>query len=144
MNDPSRGTAMSDSDLIDSSPPGSPRPASELISHDAIAGAAEHRIQQEMPLARPAQIAAEHDKRQAFRRLVDPGIMRPNAYETAMASLKVSSVLLIRLEEFMLVLLRLCQRSPRTCYVNPTTPSSRDSKQPTPASNDISWIQKGL
>lgn len=33
---------------------------------------------------------ADHEKRQAFRRLVDPGIMRPNAKEVAIASLRVN------------------------------------------------------
>lgn len=32
---------------------------------------------------------ADHEKRQEFRRLVDPGIMRPNSKEVAIASLRV-------------------------------------------------------
>jgi len=66
------------------------------ITHDSIdaaAEAAERRIQQEAPLQTAAQIAAEHEKRLVFRRLLDPGIMRPNPYETAMASLKVPSTM---------------------------------------------------
>jgi len=34
----------------------------------------------------------EHEKRQAFRRLIDPGILRPNSKEAALTSLKASSV----------------------------------------------------
>ncbi|KAG5651354.1 hypothetical protein H0H81_008971 [Sphagnurus paluster] len=34
-------------------------------------------------------MAAEHEHRQAFRRLIDPGIMRPNSKEQAVASLKI-------------------------------------------------------
>lgn len=32
----------------------------------------------------------EHEKRQMFRRLIEPGIFRPNSKEIAMGSLKVS------------------------------------------------------
>lgn len=34
----------------------------------------------------------EHDRRQKFRRLINPGITRPNSKETALAALKVSLV----------------------------------------------------
>jgi len=55
----------------------------------ALAAAAEARTrQQAVPVQTASQIAEEHEKRQAFRRLVEPGIMRPNSYEVAMASLK--------------------------------------------------------
>lgn len=37
-----------------------------------------------------AQLLQEHEKRQMFRRLIDPGIFRPNSKEVAMDSLKVS------------------------------------------------------
>ncbi|KAG8218876.1 hypothetical protein J3R82DRAFT_4555 [Butyriboletus roseoflavus] len=37
-----------------------------------------------------AQLMHEHDKRQTFRRLIDPGIFRPNSKEVAMNSLKAS------------------------------------------------------
>jgi hypothetical protein len=74
---------------MSASPPSSIHFATN-VSPDAIAEAAELRIQSPLQtLQTPAQIAAEYDKRLAFRRLVDPGIMRPNPYETAMASLKV-------------------------------------------------------
>jgi hypothetical protein len=33
--------------------------------------------------------AEQHEKRQSFRRLIDPGIIRPNTQEVATASLKV-------------------------------------------------------
>ena len=61
------------------------------ISSDAIAAAAERRTRQQTPLQTPAQIMADHEKRQSFRRLIEPGIMRPNSYATAMDSLKVPS-----------------------------------------------------
>lgn len=38
-----------------------------------------------------AQLMQEHEKRQMFRRLIDPGIFRPNSKEVAMESLKASS-----------------------------------------------------
>lgn len=36
-------------------------------------------------------LAQEHEKRQMFRRMIDPGIFRPNSKEVAMDSLKASS-----------------------------------------------------
>ena len=36
-----------------------------------------------------AQLMQEHEKRQNFRRLIDPGIFRPNSKQVAMDSLKV-------------------------------------------------------
>lgn len=74
-----------------SSPPAS-RPGSVHAigaSSDALAAAAERRLRLQPVLPTAAQMAAEHEKRQAFRRLIDPGIMRPNAKEQALASLKV-------------------------------------------------------
>ncbi|TFK75875.1 hypothetical protein BDN72DRAFT_831312 [Pluteus cervinus] len=62
-------------------------PAS-AASAAALAAAAERRIQT-LPLQQTAaQLAAEHDTRQKFRRLIDPGIIRPNAKDQAMSSLK--------------------------------------------------------
>jgi hypothetical protein len=37
--------------------------------------------------------AEQHEKRQSFRRLIDPGIIRPNTQEVATASLKVCVLL---------------------------------------------------
>lgn len=39
---------------------------------------------------KPSLQVQEHEKRQAFRRLIDPGILRPNSKDAAMASLKAS------------------------------------------------------
>ncbi|KAF9221997.1 hypothetical protein BS17DRAFT_784256 [Gyrodon lividus] len=41
----------------------------------------------------PAQLIQEHEQRQMFRRLIDPGIYRPNSKEVAMASLKTLSTI---------------------------------------------------
>ncbi|KAF8974533.1 hypothetical protein BDZ97DRAFT_1774075 [Flammula alnicola] len=71
---------------IPSSPSGSLNSAS--ISNDALAAAAERRTRQATPQLTAAQLAAEHEKRQKFRRLIDPGITRPNPRDQAMSSLK--------------------------------------------------------
>lgn len=63
------------------------------VSSDAIAAAAELRTRQAVPQLTAAQMAAEHEKRQKFRRLLDPGITRPNSKEQAFRSLKVGVVL---------------------------------------------------
>jgi hypothetical protein len=82
------------------SPPHSPIAAS-------VAEATERRLHQQAPIRSTSEIAAEYEKRLHFRRLIEPGIMRPNAYETAMASLKVPSALFLdRIGKFMLVFLR--------------------------------------
>ncbi|KAF8351427.1 hypothetical protein F5887DRAFT_937406 [Amanita rubescens] len=57
------------------------------IPHDSIAEAAARRIQELTPQAPPAQLIKEHDRRQKFRRLIDPGITRPNSKEQATSSL---------------------------------------------------------
>lgn len=49
--------------------------------HDDTAVAAEHE---------PQPFDANHNKRTEFRRLVDPGIMRPNSKEVALRSLRVN------------------------------------------------------
>ncbi|EGO01926.1 hypothetical protein SERLA73DRAFT_132602 [Serpula lacrymans var. lacrymans S7.3] len=54
---------------------------------DVIAAAAERRTQQDTHLS-GAQLLQEHDQRQMFRRLIDPGIFRPNSKEVAFVSLK--------------------------------------------------------
>ncbi|KAJ7700129.1 hypothetical protein B0H17DRAFT_901028, partial [Mycena rosella] len=55
-----------------------------------LAAAAERRLRQHQgPSPSELQFSgAEHDLRQKFRRLIDPGILRPNAKEQALASLK--------------------------------------------------------
>jgi len=73
-------------------PPSSPSGSihTNSVSADALAAAAERRRHQpgsSQPTA--AQLAAEHERRQEFRRLIDPGILRPNAKDAALTSLKV-------------------------------------------------------
>ena len=64
-------------------------PPTISISADAIAAAAERRASQLPGRPSVAQLAVAHERRQSFRRLIDPGILRPNSKEQAMASLKV-------------------------------------------------------
>lgn len=64
------------------------RPALE-VSLSALAGAAERRIFDTTRQKSTAQITAEYEKRQKFRRLIDPGIIRPNAETQAHQSIKV-------------------------------------------------------
>jgi len=68
-----------------------PRPASE-VSMSALAAAAERRVSETAPQKSTAQIASEYERRQKFRRMIDPGIIRPNAEAQAQQSLKVVSV----------------------------------------------------
>lgn len=65
-------------------------PESRSVSADAMAAAALRRASQAPAVKSAAQLAAEHDRRQAFRRLIDPGIVRPNSKEQANSSLKVN------------------------------------------------------
>ncbi|KAG6378949.1 hypothetical protein JVT61DRAFT_13235 [Boletus reticuloceps] len=39
-----------------------------------------------------AQLMEEHEKRQNLRRMIDPGIFRPNSRQVAMDSLKASAL----------------------------------------------------
>lgn len=73
--------------------PSSGSPAGS-VSSDALAAAAELRSRQAVPQLTAAQMAAEHEKRQKFRRLLDPGITRPNSKEQALRSLKVGVLLM--------------------------------------------------
>ncbi|KAF8195857.1 hypothetical protein K438DRAFT_2017104 [Mycena galopus ATCC 62051] len=68
----------------------SPPSTSTTISPADLAAAAERRLQQnQRPSASELQFTgAEHELRQKFRRLIDPGILRPNADAQALASLK--------------------------------------------------------
>jgi hypothetical protein len=56
----------------------------------ALAAAAEGRVRGATPQKSTAQIASEYEKRQKFRRMIDPGITRPNAEGQAHRSLKVN------------------------------------------------------
>ncbi|KAJ7095419.1 hypothetical protein B0H15DRAFT_112395 [Mycena belliarum] len=60
------------------------------ISSSDLAAAAERRLQQQQgPSPLELQFSgAEHDLRQKFRRLIDPGILRPNPKAQALQSLK--------------------------------------------------------
>ncbi|KAH7914325.1 hypothetical protein BJ138DRAFT_416111 [Hygrophoropsis aurantiaca] len=60
---------------------------------DIIAAAVERRTQLAGDIVSAAQLAQEHEQRQMFRRLIDPGIFRPNSKETALAALKILSSL---------------------------------------------------
>ena len=72
------------------SEPSSPASTSPVASvpSETIAAAAERRNQQNR-LQNNANYLLDYEKRQAFRRLLDPGILRPNGYPTAMESIKV-------------------------------------------------------
>ncbi|KAJ8515050.1 hypothetical protein ONZ45_g7482 [Pleurotus djamor] len=75
------------------SDPNSPTSINEpIISPGAIAAAIERRKQQPVGPS-PAQLAAEHDKRQAFRRLINPGITERNSKEVSTAALKILSTI---------------------------------------------------
>lgn len=56
----------------------------------SIAEAATRRVQElTTPRVPPEQQIKDHGRRLKFRRLIDPGIMRPNSRDQAIASLKV-------------------------------------------------------
>ena len=66
---------------------------------NAVADALERRIQQQREQEQQAIAAAsyvafdeDHEKRQNFRRMIDPGILRPNARPLALESLKVELI----------------------------------------------------
>lgn len=61
------------------------------VSLSAAAEAAQRRLQSPATKAPNAkeQFAQERDKRQKFRRLIDPGIIRPNSKEVASLVLQV-------------------------------------------------------
>jgi hypothetical protein len=56
------------------------------IPSDLLAAAAQRRAQNAQPTPE-AQRIQEYELRQAFRRLIDPGILRPNSKDVALASL---------------------------------------------------------
>lgn len=106
----------------------------------------------------PQPFGANHAKRIEFRRLVDPGIMRPNSKEVALRSMHVNQTSSLHLAvrertEGMLLSLpyyytppsfprgpschRRCLRSRRICFANLTTPSSVSSSRPIRSSSGI-------
>jgi len=62
------------------------------IPHDLLATAAQRRAESAQPTSE-AQQHQEYELRQKFRRLIDPGILRPNSKDVAMASLKTLQTL---------------------------------------------------
>jgi hypothetical protein len=107
----------------------------------------------------PQPFDANHDKRTEFRRLVDPGIMRPNSKEIALRSLRVNYIFTknpfvspasrLRLKENTTVfffwggvarcpLCRRCLRSQRTCFESLTIPSFVSSSRRIRSSSGIS------
>ncbi|EIW61950.1 uncharacterized protein TRAVEDRAFT_163609 [Trametes versicolor FP-101664 SS1] len=60
--------------------------------HDAVAAAIERRMQAERDraaaAAQPSTFDGKHEKRQEFRRMIDPGILRPNPRPLALESLQ--------------------------------------------------------
>lgn len=72
-------------------PPGSPSSTANTLhapSPEAVAAAVERRFAQAPQQRSAAQELQLHEKRQMFRRKIDPGIVRPNAKEKAQSSLK--------------------------------------------------------
>ena len=77
--------------------PQAPQAAQARPDHDAVAAAFERRLQAERERAAAAAAAGSaggnfdgnHEKRQEFRRMIDPGILRPNPRHIALESLQV-------------------------------------------------------
>ncbi|KAI0771636.1 hypothetical protein BD413DRAFT_445850, partial [Trametes elegans] len=67
-------------------------PAATRPDHDAVAAAIQRRIEAERAQAAAAGQGAsfdgKHEKRQEFRRLIDPGILRPNPRPLALEALQ--------------------------------------------------------
>jgi hypothetical protein len=76
---------------MSSSPSPPQSPDTGPVSSSAVATAALTRASQAPKQKSAAQLAAERDRRQAFRRLIDPGIVQPNSKEQANSSLKVNT-----------------------------------------------------
>lgn len=70
------------------SPQSSARSTSPEITPELLAAAAQRRAQQGV-ISDAQQEIKDYEQRQAFRRLIDPGILRPNSKDVATASLKV-------------------------------------------------------
>ena len=75
------------------SAPQSPSAANARPDHDAVAAAIERRLQAEREKAAAAAQSSmfdgKHEKRQEFRRMIDPGILRPNPRPLALEALQV-------------------------------------------------------
>lgn len=69
----------------------SPASPSEYISPSGpeLLAAAQRRNAMTEQVIPESQLLRQHEQRKMFRRLIDPGIYRPNSPEAAMASLKV-------------------------------------------------------
>jgi hypothetical protein len=72
----------------------SPTPSTSTTISADLAAAAERRLQQRQASSTSELqfTGPEHEQRQKFRRLIDPGILRPNAEAQALASLKVAAL----------------------------------------------------
>ncbi|KAI0660974.1 hypothetical protein C8Q70DRAFT_973882 [Cubamyces menziesii] len=74
------------------SAPQSPSAANARPDHDAVAAAIERRLQAEREKAAAAAQSSmfdgKHEKRQEFRRMIDPGILRPNPRPLALEALQ--------------------------------------------------------
>jgi hypothetical protein len=107
------------------------------IPSDLLAAAAQRRAQNAQPTPE-AQRIQEYELRQAFRRLIDPGILRPNSKDVALASLNVHISVYCpfeSIEKFMIKFSRLCLQYRRTFYGNPRIPNfSSSSRRMTPSS----------
>ncbi|KAI0335476.1 hypothetical protein GY45DRAFT_1240298 [Cubamyces sp. BRFM 1775] len=72
--------------------PQSPSAANARPDHDAVAAAIERRLQAEREKAAAAAQSSmfdgKHEKRQEFRRMIDPGILRPNPRPLALEALQ--------------------------------------------------------
>jgi hypothetical protein len=74
--------------VMSEAPPALGSPDSEIPA-DLLAAAAQRRAQQDVDASAEIQSMQEYELRQAFRRLIDPGILRPNSKDVATTSLKV-------------------------------------------------------
>ncbi|KAF8655232.1 hypothetical protein AX16_003138 [Volvariella volvacea WC 439] len=68
-------------------------PTTPSAASSSMLAAAERRLQALPVQPSASQLAAEHEQRQKFRRLIDPGIVRPNSKEQALSSLKTLSLI---------------------------------------------------
>ena len=106
----------------------------------------------------PQPFDANHAKRIEFRRLVDPGILRPNSKEVALRSMRVSLVThshsradyckvdnVFHFFIHIAPLVTSCRhylQSRRICYMSLTTPSSVNSSRRIRSSSGILWIPR--
>lgn len=91
--------------------------------HDAVAAAIERRLQDEREKVAAATAASSnatfdgnHEKRQEFRRMIDPGILRPNPRHVALESLQVHPLYVLSADfEGVTVCLLLCADAVEAC-----------------------------